>query len=96
MVVLHTTTPSIYNDVSYAQLAKELYGSITVLIGPHVTAVPENTFGLAKGSVDIIARKEYDFTLRDIAEGRSLEEIEGISYTKDGEIFHNKDSPPPP
>lgn len=94
MVVLHTTTPSIYNDVSYAQLAKELYGSITVLIGPHVTAVPENTFGLAKGSVDIIARKEYDFTLRDIAEGRSLEEIEGISYMKDGEIFHNKDSPP--
>ena len=94
MVVLHTTTPSIYNDISYAKLAKELCGSITVLIGPHVTAVPENTFGLAKGSVDIIARKEYDFTLRDIAEGRSLEEIEGISYMKDGEIFHNKDRPP--
>jgi len=94
MIVLHTTTPSIYNDVSYAQLAKELCGSITVLIGPHVTAVPENTFGLAKGSVDIIARKEYDFILRDIAEGRSLAEIEGISYMKDGEIVHNKDRPP--
>ncbi len=91
MVVLHTTTPSIYNDISYARLAKELCGPVTVLIGAHVTAVPENTFDLAEGYVDIIARGEYDFTLRDIAEGRSIEEIDGISYIRNGEVFHNKD-----
>ncbi len=70
IVVLHTTTPSIYNDLSYAQLTKQLCTALTVLIGPHVTAVPENTFALAEESVDIIARREYDFTLRDIAEGK--------------------------
>ncbi len=90
IVVVHTTTPSVYNDVSYAGLAKELCGSTTVLIGPHVSAVPDNTFSIAKGSVDIIARKEYDFTLRDIAEGKPLNQIDGISYTNNGEIHHNK------
>jgi radical SAM superfamily enzyme YgiQ (UPF0313 family) len=90
IVVVHTTTPSVYNDVSYADLAKGLCGSTTVLIGPHVSAVPDNTFSIAKGSVDIIARKEYDFTLRDIAEGKPLNQIDGISYTNGGEIHHNK------
>lgn len=94
MVVLHTTTPSIYNDISYAGLSRDLCGAVTVLIGPHVTSLPDDTFGLAGGSVDIIARREYDFALRDIAEGKSLEEIEGISYVKDGEIFHNEDRAP--
>jgi radical SAM superfamily enzyme YgiQ (UPF0313 family) len=90
LTVLHTTTPSIYNDISYAQLAKELTGCGTVLIGPHVTAVPENTFEIATDSVDIIARGEYDYTLRDIASGKRIEEIDGISYRRDGKIIHNK------
>jgi len=68
LTVLHTTTPSIYNDLSYAQLAKELTHCKTVLIGPHVTAVPEDTFSRAAGGVDIIARGEYDYTVRDIAD----------------------------
>ncbi len=94
MVVLHSTTPSIYNDLSYAKLAKDLSESVTILIGPHVTAVPDDTFSHAKGSVDIIARGEYDFTLRDIAKGCPLEQIEGISYLKDSQIFHNKNHSP--
>ena len=90
LTVLHTTTPSIYNDISYAKLAKELTGCKTVLIGPHVTAVPENTFEIATDSVDIIARGEYDYTLRDIASGKRIEEIEGISFRRGGKTIHNK------
>jgi radical SAM superfamily enzyme YgiQ (UPF0313 family) len=88
LTILHTTTPSIYNDISYARLAKELTGCRTVFIGPHVTAVPENTFEIASESVDIIVRGEYDYTLRDIASGKSIEEIDGISYRRDGKIIH--------
>ena len=90
LTVLHTTTPSIYNDISYAKLAKELTGCKTVLIGPHVTAVPDNTFEIANDSVDIIARGEYDYTLRDIASGKRIEENDGISYKRDGKVIHNK------
>jgi len=90
LTILHTTTPSIYNDISCARLAKELTGCRTVFIGPHVTAVPENTFDIASESVDIIVRGEYDYALRDIASGKSIEEIDGISYRRDGKVIHNR------
>jgi len=92
MAVLHTTTPSIYNDILYAGLVKESSPAITVLVGPHVAVEWENTFKIADGSVDVIARGEYDFTLRDIArllkeKGswnsgflKDLEKIPGISF----------------
>lgn len=90
LTVVHTTTPSIYNDIEYARLAKEHTACTTVLIGPHVTAVPDNTFEIASEGVDIIARGEYDYTLRDIAGGKRIEDIEGISYRKHEEIIHTK------
>jgi radical SAM superfamily enzyme YgiQ (UPF0313 family) len=91
LTVVHTTTPSIYNDIEYARLAKRHTGCTTVLIGPHVTAVPENTFAIAAEGVDIVARGEYDYTLRDIAGGKRVEDIEGISYRKNEEILHTAD-----
>lgn len=93
IAVLHTTTPSIYNDVSYAKLIKENSSSVTVLVGPHVAVEWENTFEIGGDSIDIIARGEYDYILRDIAnllketmgEGmagfhRRLENVDGISF----------------
>src|SRR3989338_4932309 len=67
MVVLHTTTPSIYNDISYAALVKEITNSLTVLIGPHVSVEYSDTFFKSQGAVDIIAQGEYDYTLRELA-----------------------------
>ncbi len=62
LTVLHTTTPSIYNDIAYAKLAKELTGCKTVLIGPHVTAVPDNTFEIIGfddvGEVELIDARQ--------------------------------------
>jgi len=89
IIVIHTTTPSIYNDIGYASHAKEMGVPMTVLIGAHVSAEPEDTFKIAKGSVDVIVRGEYDFVLRELAEGGDLKSINGISYQIDGEIFHN-------
>ena len=42
MVVIHTTTPSIYNDLEYAKNVKEISDKIiTVVVGPHVSALPK-------------------------------------------------------
>lgn len=89
LTVCHTTTPSIYNDISYAKLAKDLSKSRTCLIGPHVSVTVEDTFKNAKGAVDIIVRGEYDYTLKDIADNKNISEIKGISYLKDGKIINN-------
>lgn len=83
--VIHTTTPSIYNDIEYAKMAKDK-GSLVVLIGPHVSAEPEDTFKHAP-FLDAIAIGEYDYTLRDIADGRQIDEIKGIAYLKDGSVI---------
>ncbi|MCG6917998.1 MAG: B12-binding domain-containing radical SAM protein [Deltaproteobacteria bacterium] len=88
LVVLHTTTPSIDSDLSYASLAKELLPDCqTVAVGPHVTAEPDDTLKRANGTLDVVIRGEYDYTLRELAQLASsgwaiwkLSEIEGISY----------------
>src|SRR3990167_998797 len=44
LVILDTSTPSIYNDVTFAVQLKELFpSSFIILIGTHVSALPEET-----------------------------------------------------
>jgi len=92
ILAIHTTTPSIDSDLSYALLAKELLPHCrTVAVGPHVTAEPQDTLKRANRALDVVVRGEYDYTLRDLAElagsGWSvsrLSEIPGITY-QDGD-----------
>jgi len=86
-IVMLTSTASVQSD---AELAKKLMartGAKTVAVGVHATAVPDDT--LDRG-FDIVARGEYDYTIRDIAAGKNLEEIEGISFKKGRKSIHNK------
>jgi anaerobic magnesium-protoporphyrin IX monomethyl ester cyclase len=98
VVVLDATTPSIYSDIDCARIVKEEADSTVIMVGPHVSAVPEGTLKDAKGYVDVICRGEYDYTVRDVVNsfkrGSTLERIPGISYRdKTGEIKHNPDRP---
>ncbi|MFA4889086.1 MAG: radical SAM protein [Candidatus Omnitrophota bacterium] len=89
MAVLHTTTPTINNDILYAKLIKQITGCTTVLVGAHVTAEVRDTFNIAAGAVDVVARGEYDYALRDLSNGVSIKQILGISYFKDGFVINN-------
>ncbi|MBF0317115.1 MAG: radical SAM protein [Nitrospirae bacterium] len=88
LAIIHTTTPSIYGDISYAQKAKGLTGCMTVLAGAHASAVPDEC--LLQGGVDAVARGECDYTLKELAEGKPLSEIDSISYMDNGKVVHNK------
>jgi len=97
LLVLHTTTPSIDSDLSYASLTKELLSDCrTVVVGPHVTAESENTIKRADGALDAVVRGEYDHTLRELAELTSsdwqiprLSKVLGISYLDhEGKAVH--------
>ena len=97
MVVLDTSTPSIYNDVGVAAKIKEvLPGCTTVLVGPHVSALPEETLKLDP-AIDVIARGEYDYTVRDLARavdgGKDFEDVAGITFQRNGTILHTQDRP---
>jgi radical SAM superfamily enzyme YgiQ (UPF0313 family) len=99
LIVLDTSTPSIVNDLKVAQSLKEGFPhSFITLVGPHVTALPEETLQQAP-EVDALARGEYELTLLDLAdvltyntshaEKRSLTSIEGLSFIEQGKIVHN-------
>lgn len=93
-VVLFTSTPGFKNDVKLAEMMKSAKPSIKIaFVGPHVTVKPEETLR-ATEAIDFIARKEFDYSVTEFAEGRPLEQIDGISFCKDGKIVHNPDRPP--
>jgi hopanoid biosynthesis associated radical SAM protein HpnJ len=63
------------------------------MIGAKVAVNAEGS--LREGPVvDYVARNEFDFTIKDVADGIPLAEIKGISYrTRGGAIVHNDDRP---
>jgi anaerobic magnesium-protoporphyrin IX monomethyl ester cyclase len=96
MIVVETSTPSIYNDLEAAETIKSRCPqAFIVFVGPHATALPEETLTLNL-ALDAVARGEYDYTIRDLARlleaGDDLDNVEGISYrSSDGTIVHNPD-----
>jgi len=98
LVVVATTTPSIANDVAAAEALKEATGAYTVLVGTHTSAEPLETLRAA-ARADAVTRKEYDWTLLEIAHllsdgGREPAGIRGLTWRRaDGELVTNPDRP---
>lgn len=95
MVVIYTSTPSIYNDIEIAGTIKDMLpNSFIVLTGPHVSALPEESLRI-DSRVDAIARKEYDATLVELAsilaKKANLEDVRGITFWEGGQIISNPD-----
>lgn len=94
LVVLDSSTPSIENDLGVAEaIHAKNPDTFIALAGPHVTALPEEVLNSCS-AVNIVARGEYDYILRDLAEclegGCDLSSVEGISYrANEGSILHN-------
>ncbi|MBB2200433.1 hopanoid biosynthesis associated radical SAM protein HpnJ [Gluconacetobacter tumulisoli] len=92
LVVMHTSTPSFASDVRVAQMLKDANPSLKIgMVGAKVAVQPEESL-LKGGPVDFVARNEFDFTIKEIAEGRDLKDVDGISWRNDeGVIVHNRD-----
>lgn len=92
-VVLHTSTPSVELDARTAELIKERNPACTIaFVGGHPTAQPEQTLEISE-AIDIAARKEFDYSMKEVAEGREWADVRGISYRRDGRIHHNLERP---
>ncbi|MBU5615122.1 hopanoid biosynthesis associated radical SAM protein HpnJ [Geomonas azotofigens] len=95
MVVMYTSTPTLAIDVETARRVKaQKPGTVTVLTGPHVSILPEESLRFAAGAVDIVCRGEFDYSTKELCEGKPWEEVDGISFLKDGKVVHTKDRPP--
>lgn len=92
LVILHTSTPSFAKDVEVAQMLKDVNPNLKIgMVGAKVAVQPEES--LLKGApIDFVARNEFDYTIKEIAEGRDFKDVDGITWrNKDGEIIANRD-----
>ncbi len=92
LVILHTSTPSFGQDIRTAALIKERNPKIVIgFVGAKVAVEPDKSLA-ASPHIDFVAREEYDFTIVEIAEGRPLREVDGITWRDaDGSFVRNKD-----
>ncbi len=95
MVVCDTSTPSIDSDVRALETVKSWFPvpPLAVLVGTHPSALPDETLALSL-AVDVVARREYDWTLCELAEEpERWEDVTGISFRRKSRIVHNPDRP---
>jgi hopanoid biosynthesis associated radical SAM protein HpnJ len=93
-VICHTSSPSFKTDVAVLERLKEEKPGLTIgLIGAKVAVDPEGSLS-ASPAIDFVAREEYDFTVKEIAEGMDFAAIKGITYRdKNGQTVRNEDRP---
>jgi hopanoid biosynthesis associated radical SAM protein HpnJ len=90
LVVMHTSTPSFANDVKVAEAMKAANPNLKVgFVGAKVAVEPRESLEAAP-ILDFVGRNEFDFTIKEIAEGRSWDRIDGLSYRNaSGALVHN-------
>ena len=90
LVVMHTSQPSFANDVKVAKALKERNAALKVgFVGAKVAVDPGGSLEQA-GVIDFVARNEFDFTIKEVAEGRDFKNIDGLSYRNaEGVVVHN-------
>ena len=92
LVVLHTSTPSFSSDVKTVRALKAANPNLRIgMIGAKV-AVDATGSLQACEELDFVARNEFDFTVKEVAEGRDFAGIKGLSYrAPDGRVVHNEE-----
>jgi hopanoid biosynthesis associated radical SAM protein HpnJ len=92
LVVLHTSTPSFSQDIRTAEMLKALNPALKIgMIGAKVAVDAEGSLR-ASEAIDFVARNEFDFTIKDVADDVPMAKIDGISYRNaEGVIVHNAD-----
>src|SRR3984957_4507993 len=84
LVVIHTSTPSLRMDVRTAEAIKAANRHCTIALGGgHQTARAEETLKMSE-AVDIAARKEFDHSMVEVAQGWDWDKIGGISFRRNG------------
>jgi len=94
LVVLHTSAPSFSSDIGTIKALKEVKPSLKIgMVGAKVAVDPEGSLR-ASPLIDFVGRNEFDFTIKDVADGKPLSDIVGLSYRNAlGVIVHNDERP---
>ena len=94
LAILHTSTPSFASDVKVAEALKAANPSIKIgMIGAKVAVQAQESLRDAP-VIDFVARNEFDFTVKDVADDQNWASIKGMSFrNSEGVIVHNAERP---
>ncbi len=91
LAILHTSTPSFMSDIKVAEKLKSVNPSLIIgLVGAHVAVSPEVSV-LASESIDFVAGNEFDFSIKEVAEGRLFDQVDGITWKNNGQVVRNRE-----
>jgi hopanoid biosynthesis associated radical SAM protein HpnJ len=92
LLVLHTSTPSFASDVKVAEALRDVNPALKIgFVGARVAVQPDESLK-ASAAIDFVGRNEFDFTIKEVAEGREFGEVDGLSYRNDaGAVIHNRE-----
>ncbi len=103
LVIMYTSTPTLPNDVKCAEAIKAQNPDTQVgLLGAHAAVLPGQTLE-ENPIIDFVCRNEFDYTCKELAEGKPYADIKGLSYrdalgnikhTEERELIHDWDSMP--
>jgi len=89
LAVLHTSTPSFRSDVRVAEAFRLANPELRIgFVGAHVAVSPEDSLRASR-AIDFVAREEFDYTIQEVAGGRPLASVDGLSYRHGDRIVHN-------
>jgi len=94
LCVMHTSTPSFASDVRVAETLKAENPELMIgLVGAAVAVAPEASLRASR-ALSFVARSEFDFTIQEVAQGRPLASVRGLSYRVNGHVEHTPHRPP--
>ena len=102
VLIVYTSTPTFGNDVQVADAMKEANPNLLIgFCGAHVMVNWQEAMA-ASTNIDFVCDREFDFTIKEVCEGKPLAEVNGLYY-RDGEsivksgeraMIHDMDSLP--
>ena len=94
LAVVHTSSPSFASDVKMIEALKAVNPDLKAgMIGAKVAVDPSGSLS-ASSLIDFVTGNEFDFTIKEVAEGRDFSGILGLSYRDaNGRIVHNPPRP---
>jgi radical SAM superfamily enzyme YgiQ (UPF0313 family) len=92
LIGITATTALIVNALQIARITKVKYPRAHIVLGGvHPTVLPDEV--LREPAVDIVVRGEGENTMRDLAAGKPIDQVQGISYRGRYAIRHAPDRP---
>jgi hopanoid biosynthesis associated radical SAM protein HpnJ len=89
LFILHTSTPSLNNDIRCAEAIKTKNPHAHVgFVGAHVAVLPGPTLRDSR-AIDFVCRNEFDYTCMELAHGKPWSGIRGLSYRDPGDAIHH-------